>query len=113
MAMTNIYDIEICIEGRKLQVIPYKLEVSVDGHFSGDYSSEGQGKVFSVSMRPENAEVVDYILEVDNTLRRHWDGFSEWDTTERFYRDRDHSKMPEKLKKWLQALPTYEIKIAP
>jgi hypothetical protein len=112
MAITNIYDIEICVDKRTLKVIPYKLEVSVDGDFSGIYTKEGQGPILRVHMTKKNQEVVDYILEVDHSLREYWDEFSEWDTTERFYRDGNAEKMPEVVKDWLASLPVYPIEMS-
>ena len=58
--------------------------------------------------RRDNYPLIDYILERDHTLRGDWEGFSEWDTTERFY---DNTEvMPLKIKSWLQSLPTYEVR---
>lgn len=115
MAKTKLRDIEICVEEETLQVIPYKLFIDREGFLGGDYSSEGQGSVLSVAMnRKDNKPLVDYILEVDHSLRGDWDGFSEWDTTERFYdyANTSSQEMPKRLLKWLQAMPSYEVKFS-
>lgn len=109
MAKTRLRDIEICIEEDTLKVIPYKLFLNRDGYLEGDYSTEGQGKVLSISMkRRNNYPLIDYILERDHTLRGDWEGFSEWDTTERFYDNTE--PMPPKIERWLQAMPEYEVR---
>ena len=113
MAKTKLRDIEICVEEGILKVIPYKLFVNAEGHLEGDYSSSGQGKILSVAMnRKDNKPLVDFILEVDHSLRGDWEDFSEWDTTERFFDFELQSDaiMPERLKKWLDTMPSYEMK---
>lgn len=112
MAKTKLRDIEICVEEETLKVIPYNLFLNEEGYLEGDYSSKGQGKILSVAMnRKDNHALVDFILEVDHTLRGSWDGFSEWDTTERFFdfELQSDTLMPERLKKWLEAMPFYEV----
>jgi hypothetical protein len=112
MAKTKLRDIEICVEEDTLMVIPYKLLLNRDGYLEGDYSEEGQGKILSVAMnRKDNKPLIDFILEVDHSLRGDWEDFSEWDTTERFYDFELQSDvvMPERLKKWLDAMPFYEV----
>jgi hypothetical protein len=111
MAKTKLRDIEICVEEDTLKVIPYKLFLNRDGYLEGDYSQKGQGNVLSVSMkRKDNYPLIDYILERDHTLRGDWDGFSEWDTTERFYDNGE--TMPPKIKRWLESMPDYEVRFA-
>lgn len=113
MATTKLRDIEICVEEGTLQVIPYKLQLNREGWLEGDYSELGQGRILSVAMnRKDNYPLIDFILERDHTFRGDWEGFSEWDTTERFYHTEINTKqsMPERLRKWLEAMPTYEIR---
>jgi hypothetical protein len=112
MAKTKLRDIEICVEEGILKVIPYKLFLNEGGYLEGDYSSKGQGKILSVAMnRKDNKPLIDFILDVDHSLRGDWEGFSEWDTTERFYdfELQNDTIMPERLKKWLEAMPFYEV----
>ena len=110
MAKTKLRDIEICIEGETLKVIPYELTVDLEGYLHTNTIKDG--KVLSVAMnRKDNHALIDFILEVDHTLRGDWDGFSEWDTTERFFDFELQADvlMPERLKKWLEAMPFYEV----
>lgn len=113
MATTKLRDIEICVDEDTLQVIPYKLRLNREGWLEGDCSELGQGKILSIAMnRKDNHPLIDFILECDHTMRGSWDGFSEWDTTERFYHTQINTKqeMPERLRKWLEAMPIYEVR---
>jgi hypothetical protein len=110
MAKTKLRDIEICVEEGTLKVIPYELTLDLDGYLHTN--TKRDGKALSVAMnRKDNKPLIDFILEVDHTFRGDWEGFSEWDTTERFYDFELHNDvlMPERLKKWLDAMPFYEV----
>ena len=112
MAKTKVYEIEICVEEGYLKVIPYKLQIQYDDimkpYFSADTSKKGQSKVFKCAMTKKNHALVAHILDRDEwELRGDWEGFSEWQTTEYL----DQGDVPERLKKWLDELPTYELKL--
>lgn len=116
MAKTKLRDIEICIEGETLQVIPYKLKpVPNSAYLETDCSSGGMGRILKVNLaKRESHELANFILGLpDFTVRSldSWDEFSEWDTTERFY---DYAKesglpIPDRLNNWLNGLKEYEI----
>lgn len=114
MAKTKLHDIEICVEGTQLKVIPYKLRVTyrdkLTPYFEADCSTNGQGPVFEVSIREKrNRDVVAFLLDSENwdSIRTHWDGFSEWNTTESL----NTEGAPSRIKTWLRKLPTYELKL--
>jgi hypothetical protein len=108
MAKTKLRDVEICVEEDTLKVIPYELSIGLDAYFETNTIKEG--KILSVAMnRKDNYPLIDFILECDHTLRGDWDGFSDWDTTERFYDYAEEHTIPERLKKWLESMPSYNI----
>lgn len=115
MARTRLRDIEICVEEDTLKVIPYKLTLPRgSAYFESDCSEEGQGRILSVAMnRTANHGLVNYILNLpDFTVRGNWDDFSEWDTTERFFKHKDAENMPQRLANWLNGLKEYEVKMS-
>jgi hypothetical protein len=108
MAKTKLRDIEICVEEDTLKVIPYELTIDLDGYLHTNTSKDG--KALSVAMnRKDNQPLIDFILECNHTLRGSWDGFSEWDTTERFYDYAHEQTIPERLRKWLEGMPSYSV----
>ena len=116
MAKTKLRDIEICIEGDTMQVIPYKLKpVPNSAYLETDTSAEGQGRILKVNLsKTESHQLASFILGIPSfTVRslESWDDFSEWDTTERFF---DYAResglpIPDRLNNWLNGLKEYEI----
>lgn len=112
MAKTQLHDIEICIEDGWLKIIPYKLQIQYHDRltplFVADTSTSGQSRMFRCKLNKENHSLIAHILDLDEwEMRGDWDGFSEWNTTEYL----DQGETPERIKKWLQALPSYELKL--
>jgi hypothetical protein len=115
MAKTKLHDIEVCIDGIQLKVIPYKLKIQYKDkttpYFEADCSSDGQGPILEVSIKDKrNRDLVAHVLGMSNwdSIRTHWDGYSEWNTTESL----NTEDAPSRVKTWLRKLPTYELKLA-
>ena len=107
MAKTKLHDIEICVEDNQIKIHAYKLDskISVDGYLTGDYSDSGHSATFICEL---GHELTNYILDTpDYTLRGDWEEYSEWDTSERFFRY--DKPIPEAIEQWLEALPEYEV----
>jgi len=108
MAQTKLHDLNIVVEDGKLSLIPYKLQISVDGYFSGDYSKKGQGPVFTCVFDKRNHDIISYVLDLEEwEMRGTWDGYDSWDTTEYLTK----GDVPPRIQKWLDKLPTYEIRM--
>lgn len=109
MATTKLHDVNIVIEDGKLNIYPYKLEMSKDGPwFTGDYSTYGQGPTFSCAFNKRNHEIIAHILDLEEwEMRGSWDGYDSWDTTEYLAK----GEPPARIQKWLDKLPEYEIKM--
>lgn len=108
MAQTKLRDINIVIEDGKLTITPYKLEVSADGYLSGDHSSKGQGSIFTCVFDKRNHDIISYVLDLEEwEMRGTWDGYENWDTTEYLTK----GETPARIQKWLDKLPTYEIRM--
>lgn len=110
MAKTKVYEIEICVEEGYLKVIPYKLQIQYDDimkpYLCADTSKNK--KVFKCAMNKKNHDVISYVLDLEEwEMRGDWDGFSEWKTTDYLF----EGDTPERIKKWLDELPTYELKL--
>lgn len=108
MARTQLHDIEICIEEGKFKIIPYKLMISADGYLTGDYSEAGQSPMFECDLQHKaNRDLIGYVLRRPNwhETRTYWEDFSEWDTTEYLHK----GDAPDRLRKWLNKLPIYEV----
>lgn len=104
MVKTKLRDIEISVQAGILKVTPYKLQVSADNYLSGDISERGRGKVFEMSMRSPDKDLIDFILGTDHTMRGDWEDYLTHDTTERLA-----INPPERIQKWLDKLPEYEL----
>jgi hypothetical protein len=108
MALTKLHDINITIEDGKLSITPYKLEISSEGYFTGDYSSKGQGPTFTCAFNKRNHEIISHVLDLEEwELRGSWDGYDSWDTTETIAM----GTPPERIQKWLDKLPEYELRM--
>lgn len=110
MARTKVYEIEICVEEGYLKVIPYRLQIQYQDiltpYFSADTSKKS--KIFKCAMNKKNHDIISYVLDLEEwEMRGDWEGFSEWHTTDYLY----EGETPERIKKWLDELPTYELKL--
>ena len=110
MAKTQVHEIEIAIEDGQLKITPYRLQIqyhdSLTPRLVGDTTKKG--KVFKCALTKKNHELVAYILDLDEwELRGNWDGYSDWQFTD-YLRVGD---TPERLKKWLDELPIYELRL--
>ena len=106
MVKTKLHDVRISVENGILKLTPYKLHISSDNYLSADLSPAGRGKVFEMSMRSPDKDLIDYILDTDHTMRGDWEDFAGSSSTERLA-----VNPPERLQKWLDKLPTYELSL--
>lgn len=107
MTKTNIHAIAIRIDDDTLSVRAYKLAVQ-----GGDFipTNEQSGKPFSCKIHAkQNREVVSYILDNENwdEIRTYWDGYYENEYSTYL----TIGEVPDRVAKWVEKLPEYEISI--
>jgi hypothetical protein len=110
MAKTKVYDIEICVEDGYLKLIPYQLQIQYQGTLKPFFSTntDKKAKVFKCAFTKKNNDIISYVLDLDEwEMRGDWEGFSEWHTTDYLH----EGDTPERIKKWLDELPIYELKL--
>lgn len=110
MAKTKVYDIEICVEEGYLKLIPYQLEIQYGNKLTPSFATNTnkKAKAFKCAFSKKNHDIISYVLDLEEwEMRGDWEGFSEWHTTDYLY----EGNTPERIKKWLDELPTYELKL--
>jgi len=107
MSKTKIHSIAIRVEDDTLIVKAYKLAVQ-----GGDFirTNETSGKPFKCKITAkQNREVIAYILDSEewDTIRTYWDGYYENEYSTYL----TIGNTPDRVQKWVDALPEYEISI--
>jgi hypothetical protein len=110
MAKTRVYDIEICVEEGQLKIIPYRLQIQYQDTLTPYFSTDTtkKAKVFKCAFTKKNNDIISYVLDLDEwEMRGDWDGYSDWQVTD-YLQEGD---TPNRIKKWLEELPTYELRL--
>ncbi len=107
MTTTKAHALDIFVKDDVLVVQAYKLGVAGGEFIRTDKKS---GRPLEIAMKAKaNREVVAYILDSEewDTIRTYWEGYS----NREFSTYLTIGDVPDRVQKWLDRLPEYEIKI--